>query len=300
MRTGVGERVDTALPGPRSLWSAAREQAHRALASGALQPIPTECRIVEQDGIGFLVRVLTAQARAEQVWKRWKPVEGFDPFLPYDQALFVAGLSDTHVCLLNKFNVVDGHLLVVTRAFADQESLLEFEDFAALWPCMVEQEGLAFYNAGAAAGASQRHKHLQVVPLPLAPNAPRLPLESLLDAVQPGTGRVPDLGFVHAFAWLGACGSASTQAGTEEAYTCYSGLLKDLGMSRSDAGSRPYNLLVTRRWMLLVPRSRESFHSAHVNALGFAGAFLMRDEEQRRMVEEYGFMQLLRAVAVAE
>ena len=295
----MADRAPVGSPEQGSLWARAREQTRHALACGALQPIPTECRVVEQDGIGFLVRVLTPQARAQRVWKRWKPVAGFDPFLPYDEAMFVAGLSDTHVCLLNKFNVVDCHLLVVTRAFADQESLLDREDFAALWPCMAEQEGLAFYNAGAAAGASQRHKHLQVVPLPLAPNAPRLPVESLLDVVQPGTGRVPGLGFVHAFARLGESGGASARTGAEEAYACYWGLLEALGMSRTDAVLRPYNLLVTRRWMLLVPRSRESYDSAHVNALGFAGAFLMRDEEQQRSVEQYGFMRLLGTVGVA-
>ena len=40
-----------------------------------------------------------------------------NPFLPYDPDLVVADISDTHVALLNKFNVIDHHLLIVTRCF---------------------------------------------------------------------------------------------------------------------------------------------------------------------------------------
>ena len=85
----------------------------------------------------------------------------FDPFLPYEPEMFVADISPTHVCLLNKFNVIDHHLLVVTRAFEEQDAAINAADFAALWACMAEVDGLAFYNAGKLAGASQRHKHLQ-------------------------------------------------------------------------------------------------------------------------------------------
>ena len=83
--------------------------------------------------------------------------------------MFVADISPTHVCLLNKFNVIDHHLLVVTRAFEEQDAAINAADFAALWVCMAEVDGLAFYNGGKLAGASQRHKHLQIAPLPWGP-----------------------------------------------------------------------------------------------------------------------------------
>jgi sulfate adenylyltransferase (ADP) / ATP adenylyltransferase len=43
----------------------------------------------------------------------------------------VAHLSPTHVCLLNKFNVVAHHVLVVTREFEQQTSPLNAADFDA-------------------------------------------------------------------------------------------------------------------------------------------------------------------------
>jgi ATP adenylyltransferase len=50
--------------------------------------------------------------------------ERFNPFLPCEQDMFVADVSRSHLCLLNKFNVIDHHLLIVTREFENQECLL--------------------------------------------------------------------------------------------------------------------------------------------------------------------------------
>lgn len=41
----------------------------------------------------------------------------------------MAHLSDTHTCLLNKFNVVAHHSLVVTREFERQTDPLDAADF---------------------------------------------------------------------------------------------------------------------------------------------------------------------------
>lgn len=62
-----------------------------------------------------------------------------NPFLPYDEALWVGHLSDTHTLLLNKFNVVQHHLLVVTRQFESQLDWLTEADFEAT--CTVLQVG---------------------------------------------------------------------------------------------------------------------------------------------------------------
>jgi len=127
-----------------------------------------------------------------------------DPFLPYDPDLFVADISETHIALLNKFNVIDHHLLIVTRRFELQEALLNLVDFVALFSCMVQFDGLGFYNGGPAAGASQRHKHLQIVPLPLDESGSPLPIEPLLAAARMDgfIGTIPGLPFPHAFARL--------------------------------------------------------------------------------------------------
>ncbi len=48
----------------------------------------------------------------------------------------MAHLSPTHTLLLNKFNVVAHHLLVVTRAFESQLDPLTTADMEATWAVM--------------------------------------------------------------------------------------------------------------------------------------------------------------------
>lgn len=260
---------------PGTLSTRVREATARGRRRGALQRIPTACEEVEERGVRFLVHV-SAQERAGVEAER----SARDPFLPYEEDLFVAELSPTHVCLLNKFPIVEPHLLVVTRALEDQEDPLGRADFEALALCLREIDGLGFYNAGAAAGASQRHKHLQLVPLPLGPGPARAPVEALL-----ARGELP---FEHALARLDGEGAAKLLA-------VHHGLLDALGLPRAAPG--PYNLLVTRGWMLVVPRTREHFASISVNALGFAGSFYVRDRAELALLREHGPLEVLRAVS---
>lgn len=60
-----------------------------------------------------------------------KDGEFFNPFLPYEEDLWVQHISDTHTLLLNKFNLVDHHVLVVTRKFEHQEEPLSVQDIDA-------------------------------------------------------------------------------------------------------------------------------------------------------------------------
>ncbi|WP_042892042.1 phosphorylase, partial [Anaplasma marginale] len=143
---------------PNSLKDKVKETTAKAISTGALQSIPTDYEIVRENQIDFLVRVLTNLVRKDVAKKAQK--KDFNPFLPYEKDLFVADLTETHLCLLNKYNVVDNHLLIVTRAFVEQETLLDLADFIALWTTLAQVDGLAFYNAGKDAGASVKHKHL--------------------------------------------------------------------------------------------------------------------------------------------
>jgi ATP adenylyltransferase len=278
----------------------------RALASGALLPIATGCEFMEDGGVRFLVRVLTSLQRksAQRAAEERSAAAGqpVNPFLPYEQALFVADVSDSHVAILNKFNVVDRHLLIVTREFEQQRSLLTLRDFEAWWRCLSEYDSLGFYNGGPEAGASQPHKHLQLVPLPLATQGPPVPIAPLLPAVPgvAGFGSIRGFDFVHSFADLGA--AATERAAAREAFELYISMLGQVGLrpppgKGADLQGGPYNLIVTREWLLLVPRSREFFDSISINALGFAGALLVWNEEQLRALRAAGPFTALRETA---
>jgi ATP adenylyltransferase len=280
---------------PGTLWSTLVERSARARERRAILSIPTEPEVIEQSGMTFHVRIITALAmKALAAMTK----QNANPFLPYDPDLFVADLSPTHVALLNKFNVVDHHLLIVTRVFEDQEALLTREDCAALLICLSEIDGLGFYNAGRTAGASQRHKHLQLIPLSALPES-RLPIEPLLRSVRMtgATGTVPGLPFAHAYAPMDPAWLDRRNDGASSLLACYHALLRAVGLTVETA-SGPYNLLVSRQWLLLVPRSQEFFEGISINALGFAGALLVRDAAQLATLRERGPMTALLHVAL--
>ncbi len=265
-----------------AFWRAVAEASARALSSGSLQPISTTRRVIEDGGVRFLTRVVDNLERKHLDGVQ-KP-DGFDPFAKPEKTLFVADVSETHYAVLNKFNVIDQHALLVTRAFEEQESLLTRADFDAAWRCLTEADALVFYNAGPNAGASQRHKHIQIVPVPLGDGSERTPIEPVLGD---DSG---DLPFAHAVCRLDDCLGASDAA--SKTHERYSRLLASLGNPRA------YNLLATRDWMLVVPRARESWNSFSVNALGFAGALLVRSEDELSQLQRLGPMRFLREVTL--
>ncbi|MBB2932360.1 ATP adenylyltransferase family protein [Paraburkholderia silvatlantica] len=299
-----------------TLCAAIERQTAHALACGALHPIETAHTFIDDGGMRFSVRVAENLARKEalrltpQTSAAPGPKPPRDPFLPYEPDLFVGDLSSTHVALLNKFNVIDRHLLIVTRRYEPQEALLDAADFAALITVLREIDGLGFYNGGAAAGASQPHKHLQMVPLPLAGDAPHAaPLEALLGGAQAVHGarpiaNVPGLAFRHAFARLDlGAGIGTAEDAAHAALDCYRALLDAACVPAIDVGGlahqgAPYNLLVTRRWMLVVPRTTECVEGIPVNSLGFAGSFFVRDAAQLQTLARLGPMTALERVSV--
>ena len=289
---------------PGTLWPAIQRQTEHALQCGALQPIETVQAVIESDGVRFLVRQVSSLTRKERQHEQARELQKekrprINPFLPYEPDLFVADISRTHLALLNKFNVIDHHLLIVTREFEPQESLLDLADFEALFACLSEFDGIGFYNAGAAAGASQPHKHLQIVPLPLGDSQPDVPIETLLaDArFDSTTGHVPALPFRHAFARIDLRDGAATAFDTYRALLAAASV-GDIEVDGKPCHATPYNLLVTRRWMLLVPRSQERAEGVSVNALGFAGSLFVRDAAQMQAIEQLGPMTTLQRVAL--
>lgn len=257
-----------------SLREAMRARAEAARAEGALEPIPTRVETVEDEGVRFAVRVVE-HLREKRRAARDDRDSDRNPFLPYEEALHVADVSSTHVALLNKFNVLEDHLIVIPRAFEEQESYLTLADFDALGEVMEELHALFFYNAGPTAGASQRHKHLQFVPRDASPTR----LEELYAAER-------ELPFV----WARAPVAGESAVGLHAKYL---DLLETIGRISDPTA---YNLLGTRELLVAVPRSREASRGVSVNALGFAGALLVPDEKALALVRESGPMAFLRDV----
>jgi ATP adenylyltransferase len=266
----------SSTPPPNDLRARVRRQLQRARESGDLQPTPTELHEVVDGGVRFQVRVIQGRDHKWSARARQREA-GEDPFLPpYRDALFVADLSETHVALLNKFPVLDDHLLIVTRADEPQQSWLGPADFEALALCRAGMDAFAFYNGGVVAGSSQPHKHLQLVPMPV----------TTLDLFDAG-----DCGFALAQTDLarGSDGPAM--------FAAYRELMERLGL---DAERDPYNLLLAADRMIVVPRSRHDVQGVFLNAMGYAGSFLVRSPEQLDRLRAIGPRRILAEAGVPD
>lgn len=106
-----------------------------------------------------------------------------DPFENPSRDLLVAeipgGNGGGHVIVLNKFPVIPRHFILATKEFRNQTDLLEKEDLEVAFQCIQawkSQDGMeegeererrlfAFFNSGDESGASQPHRHLQLLPV---------------------------------------------------------------------------------------------------------------------------------------
>eukprot|EP00198_Chlamydomonas_reinhardtii_P008846 XP_001698183.1 predicted protein [Chlamydomonas reinhardtii] len=235
-------------------------------------------------GVEFVLRVATAlkakpngppqpaQDKAAAAPSAPAPAPWRNPFSPPEPELTVGplGPTGTHTAVLNKFNVVAHHVLVITNQFRSQAEPLHGADLAAALEVLqaMPEGGVAFYNCGPESGRSQPHKHLQL----------GAAFDKLLQLAFPGYSYSPP----PAMAALPP-GASPTDAATAAAVA---------------AGSVSYNVLMTRQWLLLAPRRTERCGPLALNSLAFAGTILVRSEEELGFVREKGPGSILAEIGV--
>lgn len=110
----------------------------------------------------------------------------FDPFADPPAALRVTDLSPSHYLVLNKFAIVPEHFILSTTDYKPQTHLLEQSDLEATLACIEAYEAarrtqnekghrdgelgggdglFTFFNCGEHSGASQPHRHIQMLPI---------------------------------------------------------------------------------------------------------------------------------------
>ncbi|KAJ1644697.1 bifunctional AP-4-A phosphorylase/ADP sulfurylase [Coemansia asiatica] len=142
----------------------------QAVAEGALLFTESTVSLQPEQGVEFEIRYVPALAKKPSSKPRERQMsKGFvNPFLPFDPRLHVKRLGNSHQLLMNKYCVVPHHLLITTAEFRQQGEPLDESDFAAVLETTsgLLRPQIVFYNSGEESGASQPHKHLQVLPMP--------------------------------------------------------------------------------------------------------------------------------------
>ena len=285
--------------GTETYWTRALEQSERALKSGALVPLSTSLeRLFRSPESHFELRTL--ESRLPKHLKREGPKP--NPFQPWDVKLEVARLDPGHAVILNKYPVQRGHMLLIRNEWAAQDGWLTVADWRALVHVDHDTSGLWFFNSGPIAGASQPHRHLQLLPRRKdETSCPRdLWFQKRLqspESIKPKSDPVWNCCSVVSRSNY----SNEIDEQAQDLYDSYLSLSEQLGIGDPSQDQRPrsfYNLLLTPEWMAMVRRRREGAAGFSINALGFAGYLLATASADLNWLKTYGPEALLGEVVL--
>ncbi|KAK1580073.1 ATP adenylyltransferase [Colletotrichum navitas] len=169
------------IKAPVNLPELVRAAFNNARSNGDLTYYATQVTVLHASSIPFQLRFSPALANKPTASrsKSGEPRKPFDPFeSPEKGPLFIVDLPDSgHNLVLNKFAVVPQHFILATKEFKQQTHLLEPRDLAATYACIEayrqyghaheggDGELYAFFNSGPHSGASQPHRHIQLLPV---------------------------------------------------------------------------------------------------------------------------------------
>ncbi|KAJ4329423.1 bifunctional AP-4-A phosphorylase/ADP sulfurylase [Fusarium piperis] len=232
-------------------------------------------------------------------------------------ALRITDLGPSHYLVLNKFAIAAEHFILATNEFKDQDDLLERDDFAAIRACIDAYdkpeggEGLfTFFNSGEFSGASQAHRHVQMIPISrmkdgLEPDSPWSVVADKLTVKDTDLGGiVAKLPFTVIARNISGMDANALHSLYLEMYQegCIAEALnarhpKHDSEHHSDGTPRiSYNLAMTKDTMVLLPRLSDKIHlqddegkpldiKLSVNGTILAGTVLVKEEHDYKTVQ---------------
>ena len=275
-------------------WNQALELAATAIDNGALIPLKTEIyKLKNVHSCNFEVRILCSKEPPHLIDCLPKP----NPFRPWDKRLEIATINDTHILILNKYPVQVGHMLLITKEWAPQNGWIEIDDWKAMSLIDSDTTGLWFFNSDKKAGASQPHRHMQLL---------RRNREDLICPrelwIKDCINKIESESLEELSSSLFVSKRTSQSKGNDAQVLndIYVDLCTRAGIGKPVLNRQPlmsYNLLITKSWVALIRRKEECVHGFSINALGFAGYLLATSKSDINWLEKYGYELLLKSVA---
>jgi ATP adenylyltransferase len=282
-----------------------------------------------------------------------KPHKSFDPFENPPAALKITDLTTSHYLVLNKFAVVPEHFILATTDFKHQTHVLEEADLESTLACIEaydaaaattasasapkavengdssssrsgnrEECGLfAFFNSGEHSGASQPHRHIQLLPISQMRNdledqgawdvmtdkleVRRPPFATFSESIRPGmSGR--DLHETYLRLYRRACRAVAHFKGASDSSP------EDPTEAIPSEGEAliSYNMAMTKSTLVVSPRLAEgadivtpegrTLGSLALNGTVLAGTALVKSELEWEALrkDSVRFMNVLRGIGV--
>ncbi|KAM0738327.1 hypothetical protein ACQRIT_006064 [Beauveria bassiana] len=276
----------------------------KALSNGDLFYFATHAQDVRVGALTFQLRFSPALANkpkappSKRETAETTPSKPFDPFAyttTPPPPLFVGDVGPAHFLVLNKFAIVPGHFILATRAYKPQTDVLEADDLHATLACLrAYQEAaspaplssssssfgdagdgdgedgalFAFFNCGEHSGASQPHRHIQM--LPVAAMREGLPADSawrvLATQLNGGGGGGGGGGAAAAAPFTTFSQRITLDTSQEELHAAYLRLYalavravkgEESEVSTTGEAAISYNLAMTKDRLVLCPRRAE-------------------------------------------
>ncbi|WP_320664479.1 ATP adenylyltransferase [Prochlorococcus sp. MIT 1223] len=253
-----------------SLWDRVLRTNQKALQSNAIRPFKTKLERYLFEGYEYELRSLIGKPRTQNS----KIGPNKNPFLPWERELEVAKVNNDHVLILNKYPVELGHLLLITKYWAPQNGWLTYKDWQALASVESKIDGFWFFNNSENSGASQPHRHLQLLYRKgtkyLFPRQ-RWFEDHLQDKNHSNSSLVRSVSVKRRYYYR-------DKSSADELDDLYKQVCEEMKIGNTIVNTKPsisYNLIITSDWISLIRRSKESYKGFNINALGFAGYFLI-------------------------
>ncbi|GAM83746.1 hypothetical protein ANO11243_017360 [Dothideomycetidae sp. 11243] len=289
-----------------------------AKKSGALRFSETQLAILRQreTGLAFQLRYCPALAKKPTADKSKGSSKPFDPFEAPTDDLLVAEVpvkNPSHILVLNKFPIIPQHFILATKQHKLQTHPLEPDDLIKTYACLQSWgEGssdcrrlFAFFNSGDESGASQPHRHIQLVPVEeMARDIPQgqswsLLIDSILgskESTPAGPFTIPGLPFKHYALSLPTDPSADTlmQTYVKLLQAAFS-VTHDIDGLEKYIPSQHYNLAMTVSGMAIARRVKDAYtytdpdgekHSVAINGTILAGTLMVKGEDEWRTLQD--------------
>ena len=260
-------------------WEKALEQSEISIDSGNLFPLRTiDITNKFYDKKDFIIRKLDTS----KFKKDLKIGPKINPFNPWDKPLEIEKIGKTHQLILNKYPVQIGHILLITNKWMPQNGWLDINDWYAIKTVNNDTSGLWFFNSGPLAGASQPHRHIQLLRRDIRENVcPRDNWFLNFNKYKVNNKLFKNI-IVRPFNFT---------HNIYDIYRIYVELSMDIGLGnplKDKIPKKPYNLLITNRWIALIKRANDKILGFSVNALGFAGYLLVTEKSDTRYLKLNG------------
>ncbi|KAI5851511.1 ATP adenylyltransferase-domain-containing protein [Morchella snyderi] len=291
----MGVATTPAATVPENLPQLISEKFRAAVADGSICYTPSETTIHQGRAFTYHISILPFFSRKPNDITTTAPKPHTRTALstvPASHVVTTATAPHFRI-ILNKFCAVENQVLLISVAPRFQTEPLDADELAVVAAALrtLGPGQVAFYNCGKESGASQPHKHVQVVALG-EPVFCGLYPGQVQRREDGGLTQHPDVPYTHFIA------HPPPKATAKQLHHHFSALLAATRRALGGPEAPHYNFLMTAEWMVMVPRTRAECDGVGVNSLGMVGVLWLGDHEQLAVWSAIGFDEFLGRVGV--